>query len=111
MTASLLSDDAVLQRKRFRRMLRWALAFLFLFCANSVFDLVSQPGPITALSTVVDITLTLMIGIIYVLSARREIATLISALSVTVMLYSVINILLFPSALLRVVGLPLLALS
>jgi rsbT co-antagonist protein RsbR len=111
MTARIPSDDSAAQQRRFRFLLRCAIAIMLLFCANSIVDVVNRPNLRDGLSAATDVALTLMLAVIYLLSARRPIDRMVLVLSIALMLYSLINVLLFPLALLRVVGLPLLALS
>jgi rsbT co-antagonist protein RsbR len=82
---------------------------MLLFCANSLIDLADRRGLVEALSAATDLTFTLMLVAAYVLLSRIQIDITASILSVAVMIYSILNILFFPAALLRTVGLPLLA--
>jgi rsbT co-antagonist protein RsbR len=101
--------DTAFQQQRFRFLLRCGIAIMLLFSALSFVELATRPGIIEVLSAATDATFTLFLIGLHVLMGRVRLATAALLTGTVILIYSVLNILLFPSALLRVVSQPLMA--
>src|SRR5262245_30197301 len=104
-------DDTALQQQRFRFLMRCGIAIMLLFSANSLIDLVARPGLVEALSAAADITFTLFLIGLYLGLSRLRLGTAALLIGSAILIYSIVNILLYPNALLRVAGQPLLAVA
>jgi rsbT co-antagonist protein RsbR len=104
-------DDSEISRQGFRLTLQCGIGIMLLFCAASFITLAGQAGVVEALSAVADIAFTIVLVAMYLLLGRLRLEVEALILSGAILIYSIINILLFPSALIRVVGAPLLAVA
>jgi rsbT co-antagonist protein RsbR len=102
-------DDSQISRQGFRLILQCGIAIMLLFCAASLVTLARQPGLVEALSAAADIAFTIVLIAMYVLLGRLRLEVEALILAGTILVYSILNILLFPNALIRIVGAPLLA--
>jgi len=102
-------EDTRFQRQGLRLILQCGIAVMLLFCILSFVTLAGQLAIVEALSAATDTAFTLVLIGMYILleRLRLEIAALI--LAGAILIYCVLNIVLFPDALIRVVGEPLLA--
>jgi rsbT co-antagonist protein RsbR len=104
-----LSDDNRFAQQGFRFILRCGIAVMLLFCIASFVALAQQPERVEALSAVTDAAFTLILIAIYLLRGRLQIEVAALMLAGAILIYCVFNLLLFPSALIRVIGQPMLA--
>jgi rsbT co-antagonist protein RsbR len=102
-------DDIAVQQQRFRFLMRCGIAIVLLFSINSLIDLASRAGLVEILSAAADISFALFLIGLYVLLRRVQLANAALSIGAAILIYSTLNILLYPNALLRVVSQPLLA--
>jgi rsbT co-antagonist protein RsbR len=102
-------DEAPLQHRRFRLQLQCGIGVMLLFSIISLITLASKPGLIEQLSAITDTTLTALLIGLYGLLRRVRLQMVALLLGLMILIYSILNILLFPAALIRVVIQPLLA--
>jgi rsbT co-antagonist protein RsbR len=102
-------DDTSLQQQRFRFLMRCGIAIMLLFSANSLVDLAARAGLVEALSAAADITFTIFLIGLHILLGRVRLATAALLIGAAILVYSILNILFFPNALLRVISQPLMA--
>jgi rsbT co-antagonist protein RsbR len=82
---------------------------MLLFCVTSFADLANRPQLVEALSAANDTLFTIVLIGIYVLLARLRLGTAALILAGAILTHTVVNILLFPDALVRFIYQPLLA--
>jgi len=104
-----LSDENSYAQQGFRFILRCGIGVMLLFCIASLVALAQQPERLEALSAVTDAAFTLILIGIYLLRGRLQIEAAALMLAGSILIYCMLNLLLFPSALIRVIGQPMLA--
>jgi rsbT co-antagonist protein RsbR len=109
MSAPLQRDDNDFSQHRFRLILRCGIVVMVLFCIASFITLAQQPALVEALSAAADTAFTIVLIGMYLLLGRLRLQVEALILAGTILIYCILNILLFPDALIRVVGVPLLA--
>src|SRR5262245_21819814 len=104
-------DDVPEQIRRFRFLPRCGIGIMLLLSLLSWVQLIDRPGTIEALSAAADTTLLLFLIGLHILLGRVRLATAALAIGAAILVYSILNILFFPTALLRVSSQPLLAVA
>jgi rsbT co-antagonist protein RsbR len=102
-------DNAAFAQQGFRFILKCGIAAMLLFCAVSFVALAQQPARVEALSAATDSAFTLVLIGMYMLLGRLQLGTAALILAGAILLYSVLNLLLFPNALIRVISQPMVA--
>src|SRR3954447_8406221 len=102
-------DDTRFSQQGFRLILKCGIAVMLLFCIASFVTLAQQPARVEALSAATDTALTLVLIGIYVLLGRLQIEVAALMLAGAILIYCMLNLLLFPDALIRVSSQPMLA--
>ena len=82
---------------------------MLLFCAASFVALAQQLASVAALSAATDSTFTLILIGMYLLLGRLQLGTAALILAGAILVYCMLNLLLFPNALIRVISQPMLA--
>jgi rsbT co-antagonist protein RsbR len=104
-------DDAALQHQRLRFLMRCGIATVLFFSANSLIELSARVSQLEVLSTTADISFTLFLLGLYILLGRIQLSTTALLIGAGILVYSTVNILLYPTALLRVASQPLMAVA
>jgi rsbT co-antagonist protein RsbR len=102
-------DDTRFSQQGFRIIIRCGIAVMLLFCVASFSTLAQQPARIEALSAATDTAFTLILIGMYVLLGRLQIGVAALILAGSMLVYCLLNLLLFPNALVRVLSQPMLA--
>jgi rsbT co-antagonist protein RsbR len=103
------SDSAAPTQQGFRLILKCGIAAMLLFCVASFAAFAQQPMRVEALSAATDSAFTIVLIGIYVLLDRLRIGTAALILAGSILIYCILNLLLFPDALIRVISQPMLA--
>jgi rsbT co-antagonist protein RsbR len=102
-------DDPTLQIRQFSRVVLYGAGVMSIFCLLSYLQLAGAYTVVGALSAATD---TLMLGLLVGLQRlhrRMALSAAATLVSVAILIYSVVNLLLFPGALIRMIAGPLLA--
>jgi rsbT co-antagonist protein RsbR len=102
-------DSTAFAQQGFRLILKCGIAVMLLFCMASFVALVQQPARVEVLSAATDSVFTLILIGMYVLLERLQIGAAALVLAGAILLYCILNLLLFPDALIRVISQPMLA--
>ena len=102
-------DDTPFSQQGFRLILKCGIAFMLVFCTASFIALVQRPAPVEALSAAADTAFTIVLIGTYALLGRLQIASAALILAGAILIYCILNLLLFPNALIRVITQPMLA--
>ena len=102
-------DNTPFPLQGFRLTLKCGIAVMLLFCIASFVTLAQQPARVEALSAATDAAFTIILIGMYVLLGRLQIEVAALILAGSILLYCMINLLLFPAALIRVISQPMLA--
>jgi rsbT co-antagonist protein RsbR len=102
-------DNTTFAQQGFRLILKCGIAVMLLFCVASFVALAQQPARVEALSAATDTALTLLLIGVYVLLGRLQLGHAALILAGAILLYCILNLLLFPNALIRVISQPMLA--
>ena len=102
-------DDTRFSQQGFRLILKCGIAAMLLFCIASFVTLAQQPARVEALSAATDTAFTLILIGMYVLLGRLQIEIAALTLAGAILVYCMLNLLLFPDALIRVSSQPMLA--
>jgi rsbT co-antagonist protein RsbR len=102
-------DSTPFPQQGFRLTLKYGIAVMLIFCAASFVALAQQPAPVAALSAAADTAFTLVLIGIYVFLGRLQLGSAAVTLAGSMLVYCMLNLLLFPSALIRVISQPMLA--
>jgi rsbT co-antagonist protein RsbR len=109
MLAPTQPDDTPFSQQGFGRILKYGIAVMLLFCVVSYAALARQPALVEGLSAATDTAFTLVLIGMYVVQGRLRIGTAALMLAGSILLYCTLNLLLFPTALIRVIIQPMLA--
>jgi rsbT co-antagonist protein RsbR len=102
-------DNTAFAQQGFRFILKCGIAVMLLFCVASFVTLAQQPARIEALSAAIDTAFALILIGMYLLLGRLQLGSAALILAGTILLYCMLNLLLFPNALIRVISQPMLA--
>ncbi|MEO7911343.1 MAG: STAS domain-containing protein [Roseiflexaceae bacterium] len=102
-------DSTAFAQQGFRFILKCGIAVMLLFCVASFVAFAQQPARVEALSAVADISFTLVLIGMYMLLGRLQLGIAALILAGTILIYCILNLLLFPNALIRVISQPMLA--
>lgn len=102
-------DSTAFAQQGFRFILKCGIAVMLLFCAASFVALAQQRASVEALSAATDSTFTLILIGMYLLLGRLQLGTAALILAGAILVYCMLNLLLFPNALIRVISQPMLA--
>jgi rsbT co-antagonist protein RsbR len=102
-------DDTPFPQQGFRLILKCGIAVMLLFCIASFVALAQQPALVEALSAATDLAFTIILIGMYVLLGRLQLEIAALILAGAILLYCILNLLLFPDALIRVISQPMLA--
>jgi rsbT co-antagonist protein RsbR len=102
-------DDTPFAQQGFRLILKCGIAVMLLFCIASFVALTQQPALVEALSAATDTAFMIILIGMYVLLGRLQLGSAALILAGTILLYCILNLLLFPDALIRVISQPMLA--
>jgi len=102
-------DDSRFSQQGFRLTLKCGIAVMLLFCIASIAALAQQPARVEALSVATDTAFTIILIGIYVLLGRLQLGAAAAILAGSILIYCMLNLLLFPNALIRVISQPMLA--
>jgi rsbT co-antagonist protein RsbR len=102
-------DNTAFAQQGFRFILKCGIGVMLLFCAASFVTLAQRVGQVEVLSAATDLVFTLILVAMYVLLGRLQLGTAALILAAAILLYCILNLLLFPHALIRVISQPVLA--
>jgi rsbT co-antagonist protein RsbR len=102
-------NNTPLPQQGFRLILKCGIAVMLLFCIASFIALVQEPTFIKALSAATDTAFLLTLVVVYLLLQRLQLGIAALILATAILLYCILNLLLFPDALIRMISEPILA--
>jgi rsbT co-antagonist protein RsbR len=102
-------NNAPFPLQGFRLTLKCGIAVMLLFCITSFIALAQHPARVEALSAATDTAFTLILIVMYMLLGRLQLEVAAVILAGSILLYCMLNLLLFPAALIRVISQPMLA--
>src|SRR5688500_6231936 len=94
-------DNTAFAQQGFRFILKCGIAVMLLFCVASFVTLAQQPARIEALSAAIDTAFALILIGMYLLLGRLQLGSAALILAGTILLNCMLNLLLFPNALIR----------
>lgn len=109
MRTSAQFDNTHFPQQGFRLTLKCGIAVMLLFCTASFVALAQQPARVEALSAATDTAFAIILIGMYVLLRRLQIGVAAAILAGSILGYCMLNLLLFPDALIRVISQPMLA--
>src|SRR5436853_6733618 len=100
-------DNTAFAEQGVRFILKCGIGVMLLFCVASFVMLAQRPAQVEALSAAADTAFTIILIGMYVLLKRLQIGTAALILAGAILFYCIINLLLFPHALIRVISQPM----
>jgi rsbT co-antagonist protein RsbR len=102
-------DDLAIQTQQFRRVLMYGAGVMVLFCLISYLQIAEAATFINLVSAAADTTLLGILVVMRWLLRRVPLGAAATTISIAILVYGVINLVLFPGGLLRMIAGPLLA--